>query len=405
METGDRREIALVVAVVVALAAIGAGNAKLFAWSVGMLGLAGGAVWWARSAWRAVTIEAAFEPPRVFVGEPVTLIVVVRNHKPVPIPVLSLGVWLPPGMFPATDDPSEDGVGYRGLWLPPDLAPREVSSAIRGFRRRLFLAGRSEVRLSFPVRVAARGEYWLRRIDARASDPFDLVPVPQEMTPDAPLLVMPEPRIALPASVRRRLPFGVPVRAARIFEERERFAGVRPYEAGDPLNRIHWRLTGHAGELQTKLFEPTRGADVLFALDLAVGEPFWDSIYPEVAEDTIGWASFLCRTAFESGWRVGLVANTHLTRGRGPLHVPSSLARGHEGTVFAALARMRNEPTADMGPVLRESGRRLGNETTVVLISPRPGPRLRQEVAQLRGRGTAVVELSPLSDVQTGAGA
>jgi uncharacterized protein (DUF58 family) len=405
VDTANRRTIAFFVAVFFALIAIAAGNARLFAWSVAVLGLAGGAIWWARSAWRAVTIEAAFEPPRVFAGEPVTLDVVVRNHKRVPIPVLSLGVWLPPRMFPANDDPSDDGVGYRGLWLPPDLAPREVSSAIRGFRRRVFLAGRSEVRLALPVRVAGRGEYWLRRIDAQASDPFDLMPVSQEWTPDAALLVMPEPRIALPASVRRRLPFGVPVRAARVFEERERFAGVRDYEAGDPLNRIHWRLTAHAGELQTKLFEPTRGADVLFALDLAVGEPFWDSIYPQIAEDTIGWASFLCRTAFESGWRVGLVANTHLTRGRGPLRVPSSLARGHEGAVFAALARMPSEPTADMGPVLRESGRRLGNETTVVLITPRPGPRLRQEVAQLRGRGTAVVELSPLADAWAGAGA
>ena len=405
MDTGDRRDIALGVGVVVALAAIASGNATLFAWSVGAIGLAGGAMWWARSAWRAVTIEAAFEPPRVFAGEPVTLIVVVRNDKRMPIPVLSVGVWLPPGMLPANEDPADDGVGYRGLWLPPDLAPREISSAVRGYRRRLFLAGGSEARLAFPVRVAGRGEYWVHGIDVQASDPFDLVPVTQGVTPDSALLVMPEPRIALPASVRRRLPFGVPVRAARIFEERERLAGVRAYEPGDPLNRIHWRLTGHTGELQTKLFEPTRGADVLFALDLAVGEPFWDSIYPEIAEDTIGWASFLCRIAFESGWRVGLVANTHLTRGRGPLRIPPSLARGHEAAVFAALARMRNEPTADMGPVLREAGRRLGRETTVVLITPRPGPRLRHEVALLRGRGTAVVELSPLSDVGTGAGA
>src|SRR5262249_14295713 len=146
------------------------------------------------SASRPVTIEAAFEPPRAFVGEPVTLNVVVRNDKRVPIPVLSLGVWLPPRLLPANDDPSGDGVGYRGLWLPPDMAPREVSSAIRGFRRRLFLAGRSEARLAFPVRAAGRGEYWLRRIDAQASDPFDLVPVTQELTPDATLLVMPEPR-------------------------------------------------------------------------------------------------------------------------------------------------------------------------------------------------------------------
>src|SRR5205807_1005094 len=167
-----------------------------------------------------------------------------------------------------------------------------------------------------------RGEYWLERVRVELSDPFDLAPVAREFVPEADLLVMPEPRIGIPAEVRRRLPFGTPAPTQRMFEDRERFAGVRPYEPGDPLNRVHWKLSAHTGMLHTKLFEPTRSARVELALDLATGEPFWDSIYPEIAEDVIGWASFLARQAIESGWRVGLVANAHLTRGRGPLRVP-----------------------------------------------------------------------------------
>jgi uncharacterized protein (DUF58 family) len=194
----------------------------------------------------------------------------------------------------------------------------------------------------------------------------------------------------VPVDVIRRQPFGVPTRAAQIFEERERFAGVRPYESGDPLNRIHWRLTAHAGGLQTKLFEPTRSADVLLALDLAVGEPFWDSIYPDVAEDVISWASFLGRRALLAGWRVGLVANTHLRRGRGPLRVPSSAAFGQEAALFGALARMPGEPTSDLAPVLRETGRPLGRGTVVVVLSARPGPSLRYEIGVLRRRGLVV---------------
>jgi uncharacterized protein (DUF58 family) len=181
-----------------------------------------------------------------------------------------------------------------------------------------------------------------------------------------------------------------------MFEERERFAGVRPYEPGDPFNRIHWRLTGHTGALQTKLFEPTRSGEVVLAMDLSVGEPFWDAIFPQVAEDTIGWAAFLARDAIEAGWRVGLLANTHLTRGRGPLRVPASLAKGHEAALFAALARMPNEPTSDMAPVLSEGLRRAGQKPTVILISPEPGPGLRHQVALLRRRGIEVIQVSPL---------
>src|SRR5439155_1344974 len=211
--------------------------------------------------------------------------------------------------------------------------------------------------------------------------------------------------IRVPVEVLRRLPFGVPTRAAQMFEERERFAGVRPYEPGDPLNRIHWRLTAHAGELQTKLFEPTRSADVLLALDLAMGEPFWDAVFPEIAEDTIGWATFLARRAISLGWRVGLVANTHARRGRGPLRVPASAVKGHEGVLFAALARMPNEPTSDLAPVLRELGKPLTRGTVAVVLTPRPGRRLQAEIAGLRHRGVQVAQLSPVEARLAKAGA
>jgi uncharacterized protein (DUF58 family) len=233
-------------------------------------------------------------------------------------------------------------------------------------------------------------------VELEISDPFDLLPVSRSLEHEAELLVMPEPRITAPVPILRRLPFGAPSPAARMFEDRERFAGVRPYELGDPLNRIHWKLTAHAGELQTKLFEPTRSADVLLVLDLAGGEPFWDNVFPGIAEDVIGWASVIGRRAFASGWRVGLLANTHFRRGRGLLRVPASSARGHEAALFAALARMPNEPTADLAPVLREAGRRLAGGSTVVVISGRPGPALREEVGRLRRRGAEVVQVSPL---------
>jgi uncharacterized protein (DUF58 family) len=299
----------------------------------------------------------------------------VTNAKRLPVPIAGVTVWLPAGLQPEGE---------------------EEDHTVRGFRRRLFLRGRSEVAFELPVRTRRRGEFFLERIGMELADAFDLAPAVREFTPDATVMVLPEPTISVPVLVRRRLPFGAPAPAARIFEQRERFGGVRPYEPGDPLNRIHWKLTGHTGHLQTKIFEPTRSAEVLFVLDLAAGEPFWDSVYPKIAEQTIGWASYLGRLAVDSGWRIGLVTNTHFRRGRGPIRVPVSDARGQEAMVFAALARMPNEPTSDLAPVLRESGRRLGRESVALILSPRPGPALRHEMALLRRRGISVLHASPL---------
>ena len=351
------------------------GSTALVLWSVAIGLIAGAVSAWSRLAWRGVDVQAAFRPRRAFAGEPVTLTVRISNRKRLPLFIVRLGIWLPSGLMPNDGTPM---------------------TTIRGFQRKVSVPGRSEVTLELPVRVGQRGEYWLERVEVQLTDPFDMNSISRDMKPEADLVVMPEPRIPIPVEVRRRLPFGSPARAHRIFEARERFAGVRPYAPGDPLNRIHWKLTGHSGGLQTKLFEPTRNADVLFALDLTAGEPFWDNIYPEIAVDTIAWASFLARQAISAGWRAGLVANTHLKRGGGPLRVPAGSSPGYEAALFSALARMPNEATGDLAPVLREISRRSGRITTTVVIAPRPGYWLRHEMGALRGRGSEVVHLSPL---------
>jgi len=351
------------------------GQLVVVLWAAAIAGMAVTAELWARTAWRGVEVEAGFEPARAFAGEDVVVRIRISNAKRLPLPIARVLVRFPPGLLPEAE---------------PD------PTALRGHRRRLSIDGRSEVTLRLPVVVSQRGEYWLEGVDVELSDPFDLAPVRREVEVERPLLVMPEPRIGVPLRISRRLPFGSPVPAARLFEDREHFAGVRDYESGDAMRHVHWRLSAHAGRLQTKRYEPTRSAEVLFAIDVANGEPYWHAVDPDTAEETIGWASYLARQAIHAGWKTGLVANTHLRKGRGPLRVPAATHPRSEATLFVALARMPNQPTSDLGPVLREVGRRLVRRTTLIVISPRPGPSLLHEMDVLRRRGSDVLHLSPL---------
>lgn len=313
----------------------------------------------------------------MFAGEDAHVRVRIVNRKRLPLPIVRVVVRFPPGLLPG-DDPDP--------------------TALRGHRRRLSLAGMSEVTLRLPVVARTRGEYWLEDLEVEVSDPFDLAPVRRQLPVERALLVMPEPRTAVPLRIVRRLPFGSPAAAARLYEDREHFAGVREYEPGDPMRHVHWRLSAHSGRLQTKRYEPTRSAEVLFAVDLSNGEPFWNAVDPDTAEESIGWTSYLARQAIHAGWRTGLIANTHLRRGRGRLRVAPATTVGAEAVLFAALARMPNQPTSDLGPVLREHARRLVGRTTVIVVSPDPGPSLRHEMDVLRRRGWDVIHLSPAID-------
>jgi uncharacterized protein (DUF58 family) len=374
MDTPERRRLALVVAGIAGVLAIAVGEVVLLLWAAALGAFAVAATVWARTAGTALEIDAAFEPARAFAGEEVHVRLTLTNRTRLALPIVRVLVRFPPGLLPAEDvDPT----------------------ALRGHRVRLTVGGGTELSLRLPVVARTRGEYWLDDVEVEVADPFDLVPVRREIAVERPLLVMPEPRIGVPLRIVRRLPFGSPAAAARLFEDREHFAGVREYEPGDPMRQVHWRLTAHSGRLQTKRFEPTRSAEVLFAVDVANGEPFWYAVDPNTAEETIGWASYLARQAIHAGWRTGLIANTHFRRGRGRLRVPPATKVGAESALFAALARMPNQPTSDLGPVLREHARRLVDRTTVIVISPDPGPSLRQAMDVLRRRGSEVILVSP----------
>jgi uncharacterized protein (DUF58 family) len=371
----ERRHAALLLAAVAGLIAIGWGAFVVLLWAAAIGTIALAAEWWARVAWRGVSVEVEIEPARAFAGEDIAIRLAIRNEKRVPLPIVRVGLSLPEGLLPSAE-----------------IGPM----AYRGHRRRLSIRGRSEVTLRLPVVAPQRGEYWLEPIDVDLADPFDLSPIRRSMEVDRPLLVMPEPAFGMPLRVRRSLPFGAPAPAAHLFEDREHFAGVRDYEPGDPMHHVHWRLSAHAGRLQTKKFDPTRSAEVIFALDVAHGEPFWLSVDDALAEETIGWASYAARQAIAAGWRVGLVANTHLRKGRGPLRIAPATSAGQESVLFTALARMPNQPTNDLAPVLREVGRRMVRRTTVLVLSPEPGDSLRYEMEVLRRRGADVVHVSPL---------
>jgi uncharacterized repeat protein (TIGR01451 family) len=53
----------------------------------------------------------------------------------------------------------------------------------------------------------------------------------------------------------------------RLFEDPTRSAGVRQYQIGDPLSRIHWRATARTGELHSRIFEPTSLAGATLLVD------------------------------------------------------------------------------------------------------------------------------------------
>ena len=75
----------------------------------------------------------------------------------------------------------------------------------------------------------------------------------------------------------------------RLFEDPTRTAGVRKYVLGDPLQRIHWKVTARTGELHCRVYEPTSLAGATLLVDFhtsgyhARGEPHRSDLAVTVA--------------------------------------------------------------------------------------------------------------------------
>lgn len=105
--------------------------------------------------------------------------------------------------------------------------------------------------------------------------------------------------------------------------ESAEFIGLRPYVAGDSLNRIHWRTSARTQEFRVKEFQESIVTDVTIFLDL--GRLGLTGLGEQTSlEYAIKSAGTVARTAIEKGHMVQLIMI-----GKGIEHVPLGTGKNH----------------------------------------------------------------------------
>jgi uncharacterized protein (DUF58 family) len=153
--------------------------------------------------------------------------------------------------------------------------------------------------------------------------------------------------------IASRRPVGEVRLLHRLYEDPTRHAGIRPYQPGDPLQRVHWRATARTGELHCKLYDPTTLAGVSVLLDLA------DANYPPAHEPyrsdlAVQVATAICHAVSVLNQPVGLASNARDAADRlpVPVNVDAFTARA-----AARDAVSMNDASTRRRPVLIETRR------------------------------------------------
>jgi uncharacterized protein (DUF58 family) len=221
------------------------------------------------------------------IGDKVAVEIIVKNQGVLPVP------WV----------------------LLEDLLPRAALETriprlrLKGKRMQISMVrpgGQTVVRYQLVCRM--RGYYQLGPLILESGDLFGLHRRFRVET--EPSFVMVYPRI-VPLQgyeLASRRPIGDVRLTHRLYEDPTRIAGVRDYEAGDPLNRVHWGATARTGSLQSKIYEPSTLSGATLLLDFHAGG-YHRQGEPYRSELAVTTAASLANAVYELGQQVGLVSN------------------------------------------------------------------------------------------------
>ncbi|MEX2171589.1 MAG: DUF58 domain-containing protein [Pirellulales bacterium] len=331
------------------------------------------------------------------IGQTVAVVVTLENKHWLPIPWLLV----------------EDLLSRRALvHRPPSLEVVGRRLQLASFR------GQGRKTIMYQLKCNRRGYFQIGPTIVETGDVFGLYRRYRLLSEPRYLLVYPEVIRLEGYDIASRRPIGEVRMTYRLFEDPTRMAGVRAYQAGDPLNRIHWRATARTGALQSKIYEPSTvsGATLLLDFHEKSFDPQHEPVRSELSVTmTASIAGALC----EMGQQVGVVTNGRdagewdrhqeiereqlATRKAAreaavrderhrlqPLVIPTSRGATQLPQILEMLARVELSDGLRFAQLVREATSRLPRSATVIAVLSLVTPEVAVALGTLRRRGYAV---------------
>lgn len=222
------------------------------------------------------------------IGDTVAVSSIVRNTGILPVPWMLL----------------EDAVPKDALTSTP---PRIKAKGPRVAVAQLFPMG--EKQLLYQLTFMQRGYYQVGPMLLESGDVFGLHRKFKVSGKPNFILVYPKVVPLEGYDITSRRPIGEVKMTHRLFEDPTRISGVRAYQQGDPLNRVHWRATARTGELQCKTYDPSCIAGATLLLDFHSYSHRGGTFGGLLTELTITTAASLANTLFQMNQPIGLISN------------------------------------------------------------------------------------------------
>lgn len=283
-------------------------------------------------------------------------------------------------------------------------------------------------RLLYQMKFNRRGYYQIGPLVAETGDLFGLNRRYRVLEQPDYVLVNPKVIPLDGYDIASRRPVGEIVISHRLFEDPTRIAGVRRYERGDSLSRIHWRATARTGELQSKIYEPSSMAGATILLDFHQ-RSFDHRQEPVRSELAITCAASVANAIHLMGQQIGFVSNgrdaadrirqegwqgDRRTRDEArqsatmseenqrlrPVVVPTRRDDQQFGDILQVLARLEQTDGLSFFEMVQESQERMTRDASIIAILTHVDMEIGVTLGQLRRQGYAVSAIINCFDIE-----
>lgn len=275
--------------------------------------------------------------------------------------------------------------------------------------------------LTYQVTFLMRGYYQLGPLLLETGDVFGLHRRYRVATEPHFALVLPKVIPLQGYNLASRRPVGEIRVVHRLFEDPTRLAGVRLYQQGDPLNRIHWRATARTGQIHSRFYENSRVAGATFLLDFHARN-YQGSGAVNSAELAVVTVASLANAVFLMGQQIGFVSNGRdaadrireegwraefTTRGDAhhrsdelppndrlrPVQVETRNGPNKMREILETLARLEHTDGLDFAEMLAATVSHIPRDATVVPVLHRVTPEIAVALGGLVRRGYLVTAI------------
>jgi uncharacterized protein (DUF58 family) len=331
---------------------------------------------WTRYGLTNVSYERRLGTGRAVTGDTVDLDVAVWNRKALPLP------WV------AADDLVTDGIDVRERKA---LELDDVTVARRSLRNTWALGWYERVVRHYHLEATRRGVFEFGPVRLHVRDLVGRHATTEEQPLPGRLVVAPRTLPVLDTG-GARAPIGERRARHSLYHDPALFGGVRPFQPGDPLRRIHWRATAKMGRPVSRRYEPARTRHVILVLDVqTVPGPAWEMSWdPDAFEGLCVAAASLARSALDGGAAVGLAAAGFSGTAQRLTFLPGRAGPAQLARVTDLLARLGPISSGSLPGLLTWLTRRVPPGASLVILTARPMDGLAGVLRRLTASGFGV---------------